>query len=570
MFNIFKPKKPMVAEIPSFDSIELPSYYPENDYYYPLCELEPKLWFVNNVQPDWVIIDAGANIGYYSILFAKLAHQGLVHAFEPTSTYKMLLNNIKHNNINNINTHKIALGAKDGVFKDGIYRIWGQKAERLAYNFTTIDSFVEHNKINRIDAIKIDVDSFDFEVLQGASKTAEIFDPFIIIEINKNTLSKRQQSPNDIFSWFIQRGYKKTQVVGTENFIFKKIYPEEYLNSNYFLPLVWPEKLKATVSDLPSKVKYLFPEIAWEPFSEKYSEPDDNAHDTSYLRYIFKQFSPNRHLEFGTWKSDGSVRAIKLSDSRVWTVSLWDGEKSSDSCPVYKNSIIESQNSLTQPEKNSLYKTGDSKSLTGQHQFQAAFCSRINHSFSDTPLWAEGTFTDNFFDSIFVAGGYDIEAAGSDLFKALHLLKPGGVLGLLGFSPVPEVNAENVDTVGATSLAASEIDLLKSMCDTIFWIEGTSILFGIRKQYISEADSEKESQLLLKAKAKLAVLSHKQRSLYDYSEIVQTKDLTFLSFYFRNLSFVQKIYVLIRSYPKFFDFAFKCRSFFYHLLGKIT
>src|SRR5689334_25230754 len=65
--------KPLYTLVPGAQPIELIDYNPSFADYYPECELQTKRWFVENVGKDWVIFDVGANIGYYSILFSRLA-----------------------------------------------------------------------------------------------------------------------------------------------------------------------------------------------------------------------------------------------------------------------------------------------------------------------------------------------------------------------------------------------------------------------------------------------------------------------------------------------------------------
>jgi FkbM family methyltransferase len=204
--------------IPGRAAIELVSFYEEFRNYYPQCEMETKQWFVQNVRPDWWIFDVGANIGYYSILFSQLAPDGRVLAFEPTSTAKMLRKNLKHNDTHNVEVHEVAIGAVTGSHRDRIYRLWGTDGEAQVYPFYKIDDFLAEKAIERIDCIKIDVDSFDFEVLRGAEQTLQKRNPLIVVELN-HALSKRNQSAGEALAWLAHRGYQKALVLDHDNFV---------------------------------------------------------------------------------------------------------------------------------------------------------------------------------------------------------------------------------------------------------------------------------------------------------------------------------------------------------------
>jgi FkbM family methyltransferase len=211
----------MYTNIPGRKPIELVAHYPQFAAYYPNCEMATKQWFVDNVKPDWVLLDIGANIGYYTVLFAQLASKGMVHAVEPTKTHLMLSENLKHNGITNARVYQDAMGASTGVIKDGIFRIWGVEPEVSCYDFITLDDFVKREKLNRIDAIKIDVDSYDFEVLQGAVETMKQFNPYIMVELNY-ALGKRKQTAAQALQWLAQQGYKDPPVYGGENYLLKR------------------------------------------------------------------------------------------------------------------------------------------------------------------------------------------------------------------------------------------------------------------------------------------------------------------------------------------------------------
>jgi hypothetical protein len=69
---------PVWTLVPGQKPIELVAYYLHQTDYYPECELQTKRWFVENVRSDWIMFDVGANIGYYAILFSRLAPAGQV------------------------------------------------------------------------------------------------------------------------------------------------------------------------------------------------------------------------------------------------------------------------------------------------------------------------------------------------------------------------------------------------------------------------------------------------------------------------------------------------------------
>lgn len=209
------------TNVPGRAPIELPAFYESFAWYYPNCELQTKAWFVAQAQPDWVYLDCGANIGYYAILFSQLSPAGHVHAIEPTTTAEMLEKNLRHHACANVTVHRQAVGKYSGPREDKIFRLWGQPPEVMQYDFTTIDLLVEQLEISRVDCLKIDVDSFDFEVLQGAEKTLARFDPWLIVELN-HALGQRGQNNMAALDWLVERGYRESLVLDYDNFVLRR------------------------------------------------------------------------------------------------------------------------------------------------------------------------------------------------------------------------------------------------------------------------------------------------------------------------------------------------------------
>lgn len=228
--------------IPGQNPIPLVAYYPQFEGYYPTCELATKQWFVANATADWWYIDAGANIGYFSILFSKLSPNGRVFAFEPTSSAELMKKNLVYNEVYNVEIVRQALGSFSGTFKDDIYRVWGEAPERQEYAFTTIDQFVKTRKPTRIDCLKIDVDSFDLEVLFGAEEVLREWDPFVVVELN-HALAKRSFSNMEALEWLYDQGYRESLVLDFDNFVLKRACKTRTMSTQKTFQITFGPKL---------------------------------------------------------------------------------------------------------------------------------------------------------------------------------------------------------------------------------------------------------------------------------------------------------------------------------------
>jgi FkbM family methyltransferase len=143
------------------------------------------------------VIDAGANIGFFSILAANLVGDyGQVFSFEPVAEANAILkNNIKLNNCRNIEVIEKALGETegeaqfyidgDGLFEGSSFVIKPQNnaGEGRRIMQTTVDEFVFGRNLDRVDFIKVDIEGAERYMLKGAEKTIKKFKPKIAIRI---------------------------------------------------------------------------------------------------------------------------------------------------------------------------------------------------------------------------------------------------------------------------------------------------------------------------------------------------------------------------------------------------
>jgi FkbM family methyltransferase len=124
-----------------------------------------------------VMVDVGANIGYFGISFASYNAGNKVYAFEPSErNFQLLSDNIKANNLlNQVMPFKLALSNSSGelFFDPGPEHQtgWGHLSDTPTLQkvqVTTLNEFFK-DKTDHIDLLKIDVEGADLKVILGAS-----------------------------------------------------------------------------------------------------------------------------------------------------------------------------------------------------------------------------------------------------------------------------------------------------------------------------------------------------------------------------------------------------------------
>jgi FkbM family methyltransferase len=184
-------------------------FYPPGENYYELFGLFFELIVADQYQAkrflkeDSVVIDAGANIGTFSVFAISLVPEGNIYAFEPVQkTFEILKKNTApfsaisdfKNGLGDIcDTKEIMIysGSTGGnTFKDsGLLEIrhhHSEEMEKERVEVTTIDIFVAEKNIPRIDFIKIDTEGYEAKILQGARETIKKWRPVIAMSAYHN------------------------------------------------------------------------------------------------------------------------------------------------------------------------------------------------------------------------------------------------------------------------------------------------------------------------------------------------------------------------------------------------
>lgn len=164
---------------------------------------------MKHIKESDFVIDCGANIGAYTYAFLNKAD--FVLSFEPNNeAFECLKYNTKF--FPNSHIFNYAVGAISG--KVNVVRDINAGASHCVMieggeiEMRTIDSF----KLERCDFIKIDVEGFELDVLQGAIKTIQKCKPKMYIEINEGTLARCGTTPEQVFEFLDIFGYKYTNI----------------------------------------------------------------------------------------------------------------------------------------------------------------------------------------------------------------------------------------------------------------------------------------------------------------------------------------------------------------------
>ena len=195
--------------------------------------LEPSLdLLARSVQPGDTVYDVGSNLGVYSVILAKaVGPRGTVVAFEPHhETYERLVENVKLNGLENVRAFERALGkqaseeklyigeviANFSLLPQAVSSSVGSDIPFQSVQVVQGDKFVEAEKLPVPNAVKIDVEGFEYSVLKGLQRT--LADPrcgLICCEIHPQFLPAHVKA-SDINDLLRSLGYNRIEAEPAE------------------------------------------------------------------------------------------------------------------------------------------------------------------------------------------------------------------------------------------------------------------------------------------------------------------------------------------------------------------
>lgn len=173
------------------------------------------------LQSGGLFVDVGANFGWFTCLFSKLAgNEGKVIAFEPAmDNLSLLRKNLRTNGLHNVHVIDSAVGAEPGnatlclapEANPGMHSLVTmahtprtEAAQNVA--ITTLDDAMKSTS-GRIRLLKIDIEGYEIDALRGASETLARCD-HLLIEYSPGFLRAAGHAPSDLIRIIENAGFK--------------------------------------------------------------------------------------------------------------------------------------------------------------------------------------------------------------------------------------------------------------------------------------------------------------------------------------------------------------------------
>lgn len=151
------------------------------------------------INEEDVIIDIGANLGYYSILFARWASKGKVYSVEPIGIYNKIFNE-KARKYPHITLYPYALGTEEksvelvtspqtGYLNTGLPHVYDPerdgKIENQEFRFEVEMKIASKlfEGLDRLNYIKCDIEGFEYFVLSDMKDIIAKHKPIVQVEV---------------------------------------------------------------------------------------------------------------------------------------------------------------------------------------------------------------------------------------------------------------------------------------------------------------------------------------------------------------------------------------------------
>jgi FkbM family methyltransferase len=185
--------------------------------YYNLYEPKYKLVMEALMAGSRTILDIGANIGQYSLLFARYGRK--VIAFEPIPTLaEQLRENVALNHMEPIVTvveaavsdldGSVTIHVADDTNSGMASLISSTSSKTLTVEAKTIDSFLAESEFKSVDLVKMDIEGAELFALRGMRKLLRDQAPPLVLEMNEKMMREAGYEYSDVLGLLREFDYQ--------------------------------------------------------------------------------------------------------------------------------------------------------------------------------------------------------------------------------------------------------------------------------------------------------------------------------------------------------------------------
>lgn len=187
--------------------------------------------FARHIGRDSVVLDVGAHAGQFCKLFAGLAPEGKVYAFEPGAYARTILERmVRWRRLGNVEI--VAAGLSDrpgsaglalplkasGSLGFGLGHLGsdasGRRLQTETVRLDTIDGFVAARGLVRLDFIKADIEGWEVRLLLGGRASLARFHPALMLELVADHLARADNRPAEVWDILTPLGYRGFRIEG--------------------------------------------------------------------------------------------------------------------------------------------------------------------------------------------------------------------------------------------------------------------------------------------------------------------------------------------------------------------
>lgn len=193
-------------------------YWPNDvgeKYQHALMHVQSLEWAIAHVSHRRTAVQAGGNVGLWPRRLAASFQR--VITFEPDAiSRECLIKNVP----SNVEVIDRALGAAAGQC--------GLRHKSLGSHHVLTGDAVPVQTIDALgltdlDLLQLDVEGYEWHVLQGAAETIDRCRPMIQLELRPPQLARYYRSSVDVREWLAERGYRQVSAQQGSDYVFAQV-----------------------------------------------------------------------------------------------------------------------------------------------------------------------------------------------------------------------------------------------------------------------------------------------------------------------------------------------------------